>query len=127
MKLYQNEWCHNCAQVVRFEFEDVTGNQVIFCPVCQHQHFRAIDQGNLTNIRMDSRASRGGQVVIVRAPFHAMAFDGSDTLDKPMEVETVEVLGTRDGCAIVAKPVPGSTPTKAVTGRRWGVDPSQRT
>lgn len=124
MKLRQREFCHNCNQYVIYEFEDITQRQVIICPNCEHEHYREIDEGTLTNIRL-----QGNQQVIriIKAPELPVFLDLNDSfLDDTIEIETTEhkVIGkTADGRVIVDN-MDGEK-AKVISNRRWGRDPRQ--
>lgn len=48
--------CTNCSKqfVAKLNY-DLTGNHVILCPYCGHQHCRVIDKGMVTGDRWSSR------------------------------------------------------------------------
>jgi hypothetical protein len=123
MKLKQTEFCHNCNQYVEFEFDDVTEKQVIICPKCKHEHWRELDEGTLTNIRL-----RPGQTEIRTCempPLNIFEEEGDSILNAPAmaKIEIHKVLGHVNGNAVVD----GGTgqKVKVVTERRWGRDPNQ--
>lgn len=118
MKLRQIEYCHGCNKQVEFVFEDVTGNQVILCPVCGHRHYRQIDEGTLTQIRMDGM--RPGMRVAI-CPELPVSFRPNDELSNDI-IEPIfkEVIAVKDGRAVIE-----GKGVKVVTERRWGRDPRQ--
>lgn len=126
MKLHQTEYCHNCDKMVRFEFEDVAGTQqVIYCPECGHEHYRVLDEGWLTDIRV-----RPGQTevrVAKVAPLSLQTFTCNELpLPVMAEIETVRVLAqTEDGTVVERTTALKGTATKIVTQQRWGRDPRQ--
>lgn len=55
-KVVTIEPCHSCGQTMRFELGmGLTGNHVINCPNCGHEHCRVIKDGMVTGDRWDSR------------------------------------------------------------------------
>lgn len=125
MKLHQIEWCHNCAQEVKFEFEDIADmRQVITCPVCGHLHYRELDEGTLLNIRLDHM--RPGMKVVSIHPIPMSFSSESISLDLPIQTDAREVLGVTEEGIIVEKKPGDSSPGRIVTQRRWGTDPRQR-
>ena len=135
MKLRQREYCHNCDQHVIFEFEDVTGRQVILCPNCNHQHYRELDEATILDIQIDQ--TRGlGQFKVAKIPDMVDMFSESSdcpTASVPIEVKEYKITGYDEN----GRPILDGDPVKDgfdmptrkvthVTDRRWGVDPSQR-
>ena len=48
--------CHNCNQYVQFDLDlSLTGNHVLNCPNCNHEHCRVIRDGKITADRWDQR------------------------------------------------------------------------
>ncbi len=48
--------CHNCSkQFVALLDYSVTGNHIVECPHCGHEHCRVITNGKITGERWDSR------------------------------------------------------------------------
>ena len=69
MKLKQREFCHNCRKHVDFEFEDVVGWQIIYCPVCGHEHYRELDETTLTQVRINMKVPTGvDRIVMCKTP-----------------------------------------------------------
>lgn len=121
MKLKQVEYCHNCNKDVEFEFDDTTDKQIIICPNCRHEHWRELDEGTLTSIRLHGRY----QQYIYRPkiqPIHIFAVEDGQIPVQPMiEVERLEVIGQDEqGNAIVK-----GKGTKRISNRRWGRDRRQ--
>jgi len=51
-------YCHHCGNYIRFETKpEKTGNFVIVCPNCFHQHCRKVVNGRVTSDRWDKRSS----------------------------------------------------------------------
>lgn len=124
MKLRQEEYCHNCSKMVTFEFEDAAGTQqVIYCPECGHEHYRTLDEGWLTDIRV-----RPGQteVRVAKVPPLSILFNSDFDCPLPIEIETVKVIAQTEAGTVVEKgsSLQGSS-TKVVTQQRWGRDPRQ--
>lgn len=48
--------CHDCSKqfVAKLDY-DMTGNHIIICPYCGHQHCRTIKDGVVTGDRWDHR------------------------------------------------------------------------
>jgi hypothetical protein len=56
-------WCHECQRDFSAVLDyDCTGNHVIFCPHCRHEHCRVIEEGVVTSDRWDSRNGASGAV-----------------------------------------------------------------
>ena len=56
MKERQELWCHECQQYVQFDIDtELNGNHVIVCPKCGHEHCRVVENGEVTEVRWDSR------------------------------------------------------------------------
>lgn len=52
----QELYCHECDNYVQFEMDmDLSGNHVLKCPVCGHEHCRVVKNGIITSDRWDSR------------------------------------------------------------------------
>lgn len=48
--------CHNCNRYVQFDVDlELTGNHVLSCPNCGHEHCRVVRDGIITDERWDSR------------------------------------------------------------------------
>ena len=61
MKQRQELHCHACDQFVQFDIDtEQSGNHVIICPNCGHEHCRVIQNGIITEARWDRR--NGGYV-----------------------------------------------------------------
>ena len=119
MKLKQKEFCHNCNQYVEFEFEDTELKQVIHCPICNHEHYRELDGGTITGIRVANGTREIRQHVF--RPCSMMMSNKVDSSFLDIEVETKEVIAvTEDGAAIIK-----GGDKMVVTNRRWGRDASQ--
>lgn len=49
-------YCHECSHYVRFETKpEKTGNLIIVCDKCGHQHCRTVVNGKITEDRWDAR------------------------------------------------------------------------
>lgn len=56
MKERQELWCHNCDRYVQFDIDvSISGNHIIECPNCKHEHCRVVENGVVTEARWDSR------------------------------------------------------------------------
>ena len=56
MKQRQELHCHACDQYVQFDIDmEQSGNHVIICPNCGHEHCRVIRNGIITEARWDRR------------------------------------------------------------------------
>ena len=126
MKLKQREFCHNCNQYVDFEFDDVTERQVIYCPVCGHEHYRELDSGTLLNIQFNQHQERFIRIAKMPDISFSMSMSDEMPLDNVIvNVEEREIISrTEDGRPIV-KAKEGEESQKFVTDRRWGRDPRQ--
>lgn len=52
----QELWCHDCSGYVQFDLDTaLNGNHVLTCPRCGHEHCRVVQDGQITDIRWDSR------------------------------------------------------------------------
>ena len=52
----QELWCHECQKYVQFDIDtELNGNHVIICPECGHEHCRVVENGEITEVRWDSR------------------------------------------------------------------------
>lgn len=51
--------CHSCTNtfIAQLDFS-IDGNHVIECPYCQHEHFRVIKAGHITDDRWDPKEQR---------------------------------------------------------------------
>lgn len=119
MKLKQKEYCHNCGNYVEFEFDDTTEKQIIICPNCGHEHWRELDEGQLTNIRLHGRE----QFVYV-AEIPEIEFNLSNVevaMPRPIKIKKLEVIGQSDNGTAIVK----GEGTKRISNRRWGRDPRQ--
>lgn len=48
--------CHNCNKYVQFNLDDeISGNHVLYCPNCGHEHCRVVVDGVITDARWDRR------------------------------------------------------------------------
>lgn len=127
MKLKQKEFCHNCQQYVDFEFDDITDRQIIYCPLCGHEHYRELDEGTIINIRMERQY---GEVHVAQMNWDSMtSFNPSDVaMPTPIIQKTFKIIGqTADGRPIVEKTdeIEGAQTSKTITQRRWGRDRRQ--
>lgn len=44
--------CHNCDRYVRFNLDlSYDGNYLLVCPVCGHEHYRVVRDGQITDVR----------------------------------------------------------------------------
>ena len=56
MKQRQELHCHACNQYVQFDIDmEMSGNHVIICPNCGHEHCRVVRNGIITEARWDRR------------------------------------------------------------------------
>lgn len=124
MKLRQEEYCHYCNSYVIFEFDDDIYKQIIYCPNCGHEHYRELDEGILTNIRLyggrQQRSIRFAKPITLNPGF----IQNSDNCPVNMSIEYEEkkIIGsTPDGNIIIENN--GETnfgeKTKVVSNRRW--------
>lgn len=61
----QELYCHDCGHYVQFNIDTaLDGNHVFKCPVCGHEHCRVVKNGEITDIRWDSRNGMTHQVSI---------------------------------------------------------------
>lgn len=52
----QELWCHDCEKYVQFDLDlSLSGNHVLECPNCGHEHCRVVRDGVITDIRWASR------------------------------------------------------------------------
>jgi len=52
----QELYCHDCNNYVQFDIDlSLDGNHVLECPKCGHEHCRVVKNGEITDIRWDSR------------------------------------------------------------------------
>lgn len=52
----QEIYCHNCSNYVQFDIDmNLSGNHVLKCPKCGHEHCRVVENGEITGERWDSR------------------------------------------------------------------------
>lgn len=50
-------WCTNCSQQFIMELDlELNGNHEITCPLCQHIHYRVVENGVVTEERYRSSA-----------------------------------------------------------------------
>lgn len=48
--------CHDCGRWVQFVLDlSMNGNHVLNCPNCGHEHCRVVKDGQITDVRWDSR------------------------------------------------------------------------
>jgi hypothetical protein len=120
MKLYQREYCHNCGGFVVFEFGDTARRQIIYCPSCGHEHYREIDEGTLTNIRLNQTNARTVRFAKV-PPLNIQAMRSTDTVTIPdIEIEERKVLGVTPDNEVILETKEGEIPNrKVVSDRRW--------
>ncbi len=53
--------CHECGRYVQFTVDlGVSGNRVIICPQCGHEHCRVVRNGFITDQRWDTRNRDNG-------------------------------------------------------------------
>lgn len=121
MKLKQIEFCHECNQDVEFEFDDTIEKQVIICPNCGHEHWRELDEGTLTTIRLHSRDQRYIYKAKIPPISFSLAIDGSIPVMPNIEVERLEVIGQDENGNAILK----GNGHKVVSNRRWGRDSRQ--
>ncbi len=50
----QELYCHNCDNYVRFNVPEQDGRLIVNCPNCQHEHFRVVRDGIITEERWGS-------------------------------------------------------------------------
>lgn len=56
MKESTQIYCHACEGYFTVEFDmDLSGNHVVSCPKCKHEHCRVIRNGKVTGDRWDRR------------------------------------------------------------------------
>ena len=56
----QELYCHECGNYVQFDLDvSINGNHVLTCPECGHEHCRVVKDGEVTDIRWDSRNGDG--------------------------------------------------------------------
>ena len=121
MKLKQIEFCHNCQRDVEFEFDDTTEKQVIICPNCGHEHWRELDEGTITTIRLHNRDQRYIYKAKIPDISFSLAIDGDIPVMPNIEVERLEVIGQDEkGNAIIK-----GEGLKRISNRRWGRDSRQ--
>ena len=52
----QELYCHDCGRYVQFDVDlSLDGNHILSCPNCSHEHCRVVKDGEITDIRWDSR------------------------------------------------------------------------
>lgn len=52
----QELFCHACEQYVQFPLDlSISGNHVLKCPNCGHEHCRVVENGRITGDRWDRR------------------------------------------------------------------------
>lgn len=120
MKLKQTEYCHHCDRHIEFEFEDTTLRQVIICPNCGHEHYRELDEGTITNIRIHAGCQ---EIRFAKMPdLNIMVGENELITNEPLEteMEIKKVIG-RDGNGNAILEGNGRT----ISQRRWGRDPRQ--
>ena len=48
----QELYCHGCDNYVQFDVDlSLDGNHFFYCPVCNHTHYRVVENGRITDIR----------------------------------------------------------------------------
>lgn len=59
--------CHNCSKnfVAELDF-DISGDHIIECPHCGHEHWRTIKDGKITNHRWGADKDNGGHATRVK-------------------------------------------------------------
>lgn len=123
MKLKQREYCHNCNRYVIFEFDDITERQVIFCPVCGHEHYRELDEGTIINIRVNPQCR---EIKFAKTPQLFDVEKGCDVSQvTPMEYETRKVIGNTSEGVVIESKEGDTNKQKVISERRWGRDPRQ--
>jgi hypothetical protein len=51
----QELWCHNCSRYVQFSVDlELNGRHIIKCPNCDHEHYRVVNKGVITEERWGS-------------------------------------------------------------------------
>lgn len=51
--------CHDCGKGFIAQLDHkITGNHIVYCPHCGHQHCRVIKDGTITGERWDTRYQR---------------------------------------------------------------------
>ena len=61
MTVNQELYCHNCNRYVQFRIDnELDGEHIVKCPNCNHEHYRHVDHGKITDRRWGS-ANRGQQ------------------------------------------------------------------
>lgn len=51
----QELYCHNCNGYVRFELDtEMNGQHVLKCPKCHHEHYRYVEDGQISDRRWGS-------------------------------------------------------------------------
>jgi hypothetical protein len=108
-KVRSREYCHNCQQYSRWEFEEREGNQIITCPVCGHLHFRVIE-GSYVDFSIEFRGETIDNMNRIRELLEQYPESRSEF---EQLWATLEFGRLQDAEKL------------AVTGQRWGQDPSQ--
>jgi len=55
----QKLYCHDCDNYIRFKpKKGKSGNLIIVCPHCGHQHCRVVENGEVTSDRWEGRSER---------------------------------------------------------------------
>lgn len=122
MKLKQIEFCHNCNKDVEFEFEDIIEKQIIICPNCGHEHWRELDEGTLTSIRLHGRDQQYIYRPKIQQSMHIFAIEDGQIPEMPkIEVERLEVIGQDENGNAIVK----GQGQKRISNRRWGRDRRQ--
>lgn len=45
-------WCANCSHYIYLKLNtQLQGNHVVICPICQHKHYRLVENGIITSDR----------------------------------------------------------------------------
>jgi hypothetical protein len=51
----QELWCHNCSRYVQFSVDlELDGRHIIKCPNCDHEHYRVVNKGVISEERWGS-------------------------------------------------------------------------
>lgn len=61
----QTMYCHGCRKDFTVELDlSLSGNHVINCPHCDHEHCRVVQDGKVTSDRWDRRNGNNGAVFV---------------------------------------------------------------
>jgi hypothetical protein len=67
--------CHNCNKYVRFDLDvSVDGNYKIICPNCNHEHYRIIKNGEVTDQRWGQDPSQNNYTSIASSYYNMSMF-----------------------------------------------------